>query len=176
MIVDDLKYPIGKYDEQPFSEKLKEEWIAEIAVLPQHLELVMQNLDVAQLHTAYRPGGWTVNQLVHHVADSHMNAFCRFKFILTENDYTIKAYKQDKWAGLPDTQNLPVNISITLLFALHKRWVEILKNIPAESWNRTAFHPVHNKMVSLWYLLGSYAWHGKHHVAHIQQLRKRMNW
>ena len=143
MIADDLKYPIGKYNEQPFSEKLKEEWIAEIAVLPQHLELVMQNLDVAQL---------------------------------TENDYTIKAYNQDKWAGLPDTQNLPVNISITLLFALHKRWVEILKNIPAESWNRTAFHPVHNKMVSLWYLLGSYAWHGKHHVAHIQQLRKRMNW
>ena len=86
MIVDDLKYPIGKYDEQPFSEKLKEEWIAEIAVLPQHLELVMQNLDVAQLHTAYRPGGWTVNQLVHHVADSHMNAYCRFKVALTEEN------------------------------------------------------------------------------------------
>lgn len=82
MIADDLKYPIGKYNEQPFSEKLKEEWIAEIAVLPQHLELVMQNLDVAQLHTAYRPGGWTVNQLVHHVADSHMNAFAGLNLYL----------------------------------------------------------------------------------------------
>lgn len=175
-MTDDLKYPIGKYAEQPFSESLKEEWIADIAHLPQHLEYAVQNLDEAQLQTPYRPGGWTVNQLVHHIADSHINAYTRFKFILTEEDYSIKAYQQDKWAELWDTKNLPVNISVTLLFALHKRWTEILKNISVEEWKRTAFHPVHQKKVSLWYLLGSYAWHGKHHVAHIIQLRKRMNW
>lgn len=174
--MEDLKYPIGKYTEQPFSEELKKEWIAAIGVLPQQLEIAVQNLDEAQLQTPYRPGGWTVNQLVHHVADSHINAYTRFKFILTEDDFKIKAYNQDMWAELPDTKNLPVNISITLLFALHKRWVEILKNISTQDWSRTAFHPVHNKNTTLWYLLGTYAWHGKHHVAHINQLRKRMNW
>ena len=174
--MEDLRYPIGKYVPQPFSEKQLQDWLIDIKFLPAHLENAVLNLDESQINTAYRPEGWTVKQLIHHVADSHMNAYIRFKLGLTEENPTIKTYDEAAWANLIDTQNLPVNISFTLLHALHARWVEILKGMATDDWNRTVYHPEQKKDITLWYLLGMYAWHGKHHVAHITALRQRMNW
>lgn len=174
--MEDLRYPIGKYITQPFSEKQMKEWLNDIKFLPQHLEHAILNLDAAQLGTPYREGGWTVKQLVHHVADSHMNAYIRFKLGLTEDNPTIKPYDEAAWAEMNDTKNLPINISLTLLHALHSRWFEILKHTNAEDLNRTVFHPEHKKEMSLWFLLGMYAWHSKHHVAHVTALRERMGW
>jgi hypothetical protein len=175
-MTEDLRYPIGKYSTQPFSGKLLGEWLTDIKFLPQHLENAILNLDEAQLDTVYREGGWTVKQVVHHVADSHMNAYMRFKLGLTENNPTIRPYDEAAWAEMDDTKNLPVNISITLLHALHVRWYEILRNLQPEDFNKTIFHPEHKKEMTLWYLLGMYSWHSRHHVAHITSLRERMNW
>lgn len=172
----DHRYPIGKYIAQPFSEKQLAEWLNDIKFLPQLLENAILNLDEAQLDTPYRDGGWTVKQLVHHVADSHMNAYIRFKLGLTEDKPVINAYREEVWAEMADTKNLPINISLTLLHALHLRWYEIVKNISEEEFNRTVFHPQHQKELSLWFLLGMYAWHGRHHVAHITALREKLGW
>ena len=172
----DTKFPIGKYEPQPFSENQKEAWLNDIKFLPQSLEYSVLNLDAAQLNTPYRDGGWTVKEVVHHVADSHINAYCRFKLGLTENNPTIRPYEQDLWAQLSDTQNLPINISLTLLHALHARWYEILRNMGDADWNKTIVHPEHGKTFTLWHLLGMYAWHGKHHVAHVRNLREKMGW
>ncbi len=174
--MENLQYPIGKYQPQPFSAKQLEQWIIDIKYLPNHLENAVINLDEHQLETPYRPDGWTVKQLVHHVADSHMNAYIRFKLGLTENSPVIKPYDEAAWALLSDTENLPINVSLTLLFALHTRWVVVLENIKEEDWNRTVFHPEQKKEITLWHLLGMYAWHSLHHTAHITALRQRMNW
>ena len=177
-----LRYPTGRLEDQaftgkePFSESIKNSQIRDIKFLPSLMEQAVENLDAQQLHTAYRPGGWTIHQVVHHVPDSHMNAYIRFKLGLTENNPVIKPYDEAAWAELSDTRNLPVNISLTLLHALHSRWVEVLINITEAEWNKTVFHPEHNKVISLWSLLATYAWHGKHHVAHITSLRERMGW
>lgn len=174
--MEDQRYPIGKYVVQPFSEKLWQEWIMDINNLPQHLENAVLNLDAAQLDTPYREGGWTVKQLVHHVADSHMNAYIRFKLGLTEDNPTIKPYVEAAWAEMPDTKNLPINISLTILHAVHARWKEILKGMSRENLDRTVFHPEHKKQITLWELLGMYAWHSRHHTAHVTSLRERMKW
>ena len=174
--MEDLRYPIGRYTAQPFSEKLREEWLIDIQFLPQHLENAVQNLDAAQLDTAYREGGWTVKQVVHHVADSHMNSLIRFKLGLTEDNPTIKPYDENEWVKLADTQNLPVNVSLTLLHALHIRLHELLKNMSRTDLDRTLFHPEPKKEFTLWEFLGLYAWHGRHHTAHITSLRERMGW
>ncbi|MBI2273700.1 MAG: putative metal-dependent hydrolase [Bacteroidetes bacterium] len=171
----DPRYPIGKYEPQPFSEAQKEKWLLDIKFLPEELERSLLNLDTVQLETTYRDGGWTVQQLVHHVADSHMNAYIRFKLGVTEENPTIKPYEEKLWAELPDNQ-LPVNISITLLHALHQRWYTAIKHLKEADWNRTVVHPEHGRQMSLWFLLGLYAWHGKHHTAHITSLRERNNW
>lgn len=176
MDTEQLKYPIGKYVPQPFSEAQLREWINDIKFLPENMEHAILNLDEAQLNTPYRPEGWTVKQLIHHVADSHMNAYIRFKLGLTEDNPTIKPYREELWAEMADTKNLPVNVSFTILHAVHKRWVEVLNYITTEQWNRTVVHPEHNKTMSLWYLLGMYAWHSRHHTAHITSLRERNNW
>ncbi len=173
----DPRYPIGKYEPKPFSIEQKVEWLADIKFLPLQLESALLNLDEAQLHTPYREGGWTVHQLVHHVADSHMNAYTRFKLGLTEDNPSIKPYDENKWAELPDVQKLPVNISVTILHALHARLYETLKYVSDDEWNNcTVFHPEHKKTMRLWFLLGMYAWHGKHHVAHITSLREKKGW
>jgi uncharacterized damage-inducible protein DinB len=173
----DPRYPIGEYEPKPFSIGQKIEWLADIKFLPLQLENAILNLDEAQLQTPYREGGWTVHQLGHHVADSHMNAYTRFKLGLTEDNPTVKPYDEKKWAELHDVQKLPVNISLTLLHALHLRLHETLKYVKDDEWNnRTIFHPEHKKTMRLWYLLGMYAWHGKHHTAQITSLRKRMKW
>ena len=172
----DPRYPIGKYQPQPFSAKQKQDWINDIRFLPGALEQAVLNLDETQLNTPYREGGWTIKQLVHHVADSHMNAYCKFKLGLTEENPTIKPYEEALWAQLSDTKNLPINISLTLLHALHARWIEILLNMSDEDFNRTVFHPEHKKDLTLWFLLGMYAWHSRHHTAHITSLREQKGW
>jgi hypothetical protein len=171
----DQRYPIGKYEPQPFSTAQKEKWLADIRFLPEELERSIINLDAAQLQTAYREGGWTVQQLVHHVADSHMNAYTRFKLGLTENNPVIKPYDEKAWALLPDN-DLPVNLSLTILHALHLRWYTAIKDIADADWERTVVHPEHGREMSLWLLLGLYAWHGKHHTAHINSLREIKGW
>jgi len=172
----DPRFPIGKYEQQPFSTKQKDEWIRDIKFLPQALENAVLNLDEGQLNTPYRDGGWSSKQVVHHVADSHMNAYIRFKLGLTEDNPTIKPYEQEPWSELADTRNLPINISLTLLHALHIRWVEILNNMKDEDFNRTVVHPEYQKTMTLWYLLGMYAWHSRHHTAHITSLREKKGW
>jgi hypothetical protein len=173
---EELRYPMGKYVAQPFSHKLKEQWLLDLKFLPDELEIAIQNLDEAQLHTPYREGGWTVKQLVHHVADSHINAYVRFKLALTEDNPAIKTYEEKDWAMLNDVEAVPIYVSLTLLHALHQRWVAAIKDISEGQWERTVFHPEHKKEMSLWYLLGMYAWHGKHHVRHITALRERKGW
>ncbi len=176
-MIADLRYPIGKYVIQPFSDKQLKDWLIDIKNLPLHLENTVLNLDDVQLNTVYREDGWMVKQVVHHVADSHMNAYIRFKLGLTEDNPTIRPYDEVKWAELKDSLELPVNISLTLLHALHSRWYHILKNLTRDSFlNNTVYHPEQKKEISLWDLLGMYAWHGKHHVAHIISLRERMKW
>lgn len=172
----DPRYPIGKYIEHPFSEKELQQRLLDIQSLPRHLEYAIINLDEAQLNTPYREGGWKVKQLVHHIADSHMNAYIRFKLGLTEINPSIIPYNEKLWAEMVDTKNLPINISITLLHALHSRWYEILKNISVEEWKKTVYHSEYKKEMTLWYLLGMYAWHSRHHVAHITSLREREGW
>jgi hypothetical protein len=172
----DLRYPIGTYQPKPFSQQQKDAWLNDIKFLPQLLENTIVNLDEDQLLTPYREGGWTIQQVVHHVADSHINAYCRFKLTLTEDNPTIRTYEEKDWALLSDVQNIPVNISITLLYALHTRWYSLISDLPLQAWERPLFHPGLQKEITLWYLLGNYSWHGKHHVAHITSLRERNKW
>ena len=172
----DPRYPIGKYEPQPFSEHQKQEWLNDIRFFPQTLENSILNLDEAQLNTPYREGGWRVKQLVHHVADSHINAYCRFKLGLTEENPAIRPYEEQLWAELHDIDTVPINISLTLLHALHARWYATIKNLGNEDWNRTVVHPEHKKTFTLWHLLGMYSWHGRHHVAHITTLRANKGW
>lgn len=176
-----LRYPIGKFEDHELSkssydEKIKATHLQDFQLCPSMLEQAIANLDEYQLNVPYREGGWTSKQVIHHVADSHMNAYIRFKLALTEDNPVIKPYDEVAWAELSDTQTLPVNISLTLLHALHTRWVALMKAMSEQDWERTLFHPEHNRQISLWYLLGSYAWHGRHHVAHITSLRERMGW
>ena len=177
----DLRYPLGKASEQPFSkdgfsENVKASYFLDIQQCPAILEGAISNLDEQQLNVPYREGGWSSKQVIHHVADSHMNAYMRFKWGLTEDNPTIKTYEEAAWAELSDSQNLPVNISLTLLHALHLRWHELMKNMTEADWNKTVYHPEHKKNMTLWDLLKIYSWHGKHHAAHITSLRERMNW
>ncbi len=178
----DLRYPIGKAEDQPFADKemydenIKEVHLNDIQYCPRLLEAAVLNLDEHQLNTSYRDKGWTLKQVVHHVADSHINAYVRFKLALTEYNPVIKPYDEAAWANLSDTQDVPINISLTLLHALHLRWVTLMRNMRETDWQRTVFHPEHKRFITLWYMLGSYAWHGKHHAAHITSLRERMNW
>jgi uncharacterized damage-inducible protein DinB len=173
----DVRYPIGKFETQPYSEQLRLKWLRDIKFLPNDIELAIQTFDEHQFDTPYREGGWTIKQLVHHVADSHMNAYIRFKLGLTEDNPTIRPYEEKDWANLKDVFNVPVNVSVTLLHALHRRLHSVLESITEEQFTtRTIFHPEHQKQMTLWHLLGMYAWHGKHHVAHITQLKELKGW
>ena len=172
----DLRYPIGKHQMVPFSQEEKEAKLADILFLPRMLEYAVLNLNDDQIQPPYREGGWTVNQVIHHVADSHMNAFIRFKLGLTEDNPTIKPYIQSAWGETADVTAVPVNLSITLLHSLHHRWYELLKTITDEQWERTIYHPEQERKITLWELLLIYAWHGKHHAAHVTNLREQMGW
>ena len=172
----DPRFPIGKYEPKAFSNELKEQWLLDIKFLPEELELAVNNLDEFQLDTPYREGGWQVKQLIHHMADSHMNAYIRFKLGLTEDKPTIKPYDEKLWANTADNETVPVNVSLTLLHALHQRWYATIKDLTEDQFERTVVHPEHGRVMSLWFLLGLYAWHGKHHVAHILSLRENKGW
>ena len=174
--MDDLRYPVGKFKyDGPPSEEQKKEYLNNIAATPANLRAAVKGLSEAQLDTPYRPGGWTVRQVVHHVPDSHMNSYVRFKLALTEDDPTIKPYAEDKWAELADTKATPIEVSLTLLDSLHDRWMRLLRSLTPDDWKKTYRHPALGAM-TLEKTLALYAWHGKHHVAHITALRKQKSW
>ncbi|MFJ8526535.1 YfiT family bacillithiol transferase [Bacillus sp. NPDC094106] len=171
----DLRYPIGQFTyEENITEEMIDKWIQEIEDLPHELTKAIKDLDNKQLDTPYRIGGWTVRQVVHHVVDSHMNSYIRFKLALTENNPTIKPYREEKWAELPDSR-LPVDVSLVLLEALHKRWVNLLYSLEATDLEKTFNHPESGE-TKLAVAIGLYAWHGRHHTTHITSLRKRLGW
>jgi uncharacterized damage-inducible protein DinB len=172
----DPRFPIGKFHyEGQVSEEQKQAYLDDIAQTPSNLRAAVKGLSDSQFDTPYRPGGWTIRQVVHHVPDSHMNSYVRFKLALTEDEPTIKPYAEDRWAELADNKSTPVEVSLIMLDSLHDRWVRLLRSLTPEDWKRTFRHPDLGPM-TLEKTLALYAWHGKHHVAHIAELRKRMSW
>ena len=171
----DLRYPIGPADKStPLSSGERAQRIDAIGATPSLLRQAVAGLSDDQLDTPYRPGGWTVRQTVHHVADSHINAFVRFRLGLTEENPTIKPYDEKAWSELPDMQ-LPIEVSLRLLDGLHERWVHMLRAQPSAAFERRIFHPENGPM-TLDAVLSMYAWHGRHHTAHITSLRERQGW
>jgi hypothetical protein len=173
----ELRYPVGKFDfDAPINDADYPKLITAIAEAPVALRSAVAGLTRDQLETRYRPGGWTVKQVVHHVPDSHLNAYTRFKLALTENEPTIKTYDEAAWAELPDSRKVPMEVSLDLLDALHLRWVALLRSMDTADFNRGLRHPEHGRVLTLRQMLGLYAWHGRHHVAHITSLKKREGW
>jgi hypothetical protein len=174
----DLRYPIGKHEifrNAVLTPQERKIAIDQIAQSPAHLKTAISGLNSQQLDTPYRPEGWTVRQVVHHLPDSHINAYVRFKLALAENEPTIKPYDQALWAKLQDSCDTPVEVSLALLAALHERWTTLLRGMHAEDFERRVNHPEIG-VVTLDGFLSTYAWHGQHHVAHITSLRDRMGW
>jgi len=173
---DDLKYPIGRVQFKPtLTPNERAELIKAIAAAPNELRKAVAGLNDKQLDTSYRADGWTIRQVVHHVADSHLNAFVRLKLALTEERPTIKPYKEALWANLPDAR-LPIEASLRLTEALHERWVALMNALDDSAWSRTYIHPESGRTFTLDEMTELYAWHGRHHVAHITELRKRSGW
>jgi DinB family protein len=172
----DPRYPIGKFSfAGPLTEDQKARFLDEIEQTPARMRAATHGLSDKQLDTPYRDGGWTVRQVVHHVPDSHMNSYMRFKLALTENEPTIRSYMEDLWAELPEAKTAPIELSLALLEDLHKRWMLMLRAISPADWKRTFRHPEIGLM-TLEKNLAAYAWHGRHHVAHIAALREKMGW
>jgi hypothetical protein len=171
-VISDPRYPIGHFQ---FGGTLSDEEIQQsiqtIQEFPARLKKLVEKYSEQQLDTPYREDGWTIRQVVHHVADSHMNAYIRFKLALTEDKPTIKPYNQKAWAEMIDSKSLPVSVSISLLTALHERWTTILKAMDAEDFHRTFFHPEYTKFTELSEIVAMYAWHGNHHYAHIESIK-----
>jgi len=176
MATEEVRYPIGKFaaQESHSTEELNS-CIKRIESLPERIELASKNLSDAQLDTPYRDGGWTVRQVIHHVADSHMNAYIRVKWMLTEPTPVIKAYDEKAWAQTGETSAAP-DLSISLLKSLHAKWVVLLRTLTADQLQKQYIHPDTQKHVALHNLIGMYAWHGDHHLAHITELKKSMGW
>ncbi len=163
-----LQYPIGRFSFHPvMTEKELHQCIERISSLPARLREQMNLMDAGQWDTPYRPGGWTVRQVVHHLADSHANAFIRFKLALTEDNPTIKPYMEERWAELPDTSDVSPLVSVQFLEALHARWAVLLRSMQPADWQKTVFHPERERNITLWEMLTLYAWHGDHHLGHI---------
>lgn len=172
----DLRYPTGKFHRpRSVTPSERAEMISAIAALPAELRAAVEGLDEQQLDTPYRPDGWTVRQVVHHLADSHINSYVRFKLALTESTPTVKGYDEALWAELPEARQAPLEISLALLDALHRRWTLMLGAMSDEDFSRTFEHSEHGE-IRLDVNTALYAWHGRHHVAHITALRDRMNW
>jgi uncharacterized damage-inducible protein DinB len=171
----DLRYPIGNFHAPPALSPAERAAALEVlAATPTRLRAAVEGLDDQQLDTPYRPGGWTVRQVVHHLPDSHLNSFVRFKLGLTEDEPAIRTYDEKTWAGLPDAA-LPIDVSLRLLDALHERWVALLAALDDSAWERRIEHPEWG-VLRLDQLLAQYAWHSRHHVAHITSLRERNGW
>jgi hypothetical protein len=172
----DLSYPIGKFERPAVvAPELRAQFIEDIAAGPARLREAVRGMNDQQLDTCYRPGGWTVRQVIHHVADSHINSYCRFRLALTEAEPRVKGYEEKDWAELPDAKSMPVEVSLTLLESLHSRWVNLLRSLEDADFART-FHHSELGAVRLDTNLALYAWHSKHHAAHITGLRERMGW
>lgn len=172
----DPRYPIGKYEmPSQITPQMRATAIQEIASTPEKVRTAVKGLNDAQLDTPYRAGGWTVRQVVHHIPDSHMNAYIRWRLALTENEPTIKPYEESAWAKLEDAAHAPVEVSLRLLETLHERWVRMLHSVQPEEFSRTFRHPDHGVRTLDW-MLFLYAWHGQHHTAHITELRKQKGW
>lgn len=172
----DLRYPVGKFTySNPPTDEQRKKLIEDIEQTPGRLRAAVQDLSPQQLDTPYREGGWTVRQVAHHVPESHMNAYIRFKLALTEDEPTIKPYAEDRWAETLDVKSTPIEVSLALLDSLHDRWVRLLRAMKPDEWKRTFRHPELGIM-PLEKNLALYSWHGQHHVAHVTDLRKRLGW
>ena len=172
----DPRYPIGKFSYAgPLTTEQKRQYLDDIDQAPAKLRAAVRGLSDHQLDTPYRDGGWTPRQVAHHVADSHMNSYIRFKLALTEDDHTIKPYLEDRWAELSEAKHAPVAVSLALLDSLHRRWMLMLRNLTDADWQRTFRHPEIGPM-TLEKTLALYSWHGRHHVAHVTSLREKMGW
>jgi uncharacterized damage-inducible protein DinB len=173
----DLRYPIGTFQRRDqLSADERRTMIDTIAAAPARMREAVSGLSDAQLDTPYREDGWTVRQVLHHVPDSHLNAYIRLKLALTEDDPAIRPYDEALWAALPDSKETPVDVSLTLLESLHARWVTLLRSMNDADFRRTLRHPEHSGILTLDWLVAMYAWHSRHHVAHITSLRERHGW
>ncbi|MCL7763083.1 putative metal-dependent hydrolase [Polaribacter sp. Z014] len=177
MTLEELKYPIGRTNiPENITKKNIEDWISILERFPQELEYLTKNLSDNQLDTPYREGGWTIRQVVHHCYDSHHNSYTRFKWALTEDNPIIKAYYEERWAELQDAKSAPIFLSIDALKALHSKWVYLLRDLKDAELEKTFIHPSDNKKVHLKESICIYAWHSKHHFAHIEELMIRNGW
>ncbi len=177
MSLETLQYPVGRFVRPAnVTEALLKAYISDISTFPERLSAAVQSLSDEQLDTAYRPGGWTVRQVVNHCADSHMNAMIRLKLALTEDQPTIKPYDQDSWAALPDSLHMPVGPALQMLEGIHARWTMLLRNMSTEDFSRTFVHPEYGTVYRLDENTGLYAWHCNHHLGHITALIKAKNW
>ncbi len=177
MAPNDIRYPTGKFSPKDgrLTATEREALIERIAGVPAHLRSAVAGLTEEQLDTPYRDGGWSPRQLAHHIADSHLNSFVRFKLALTEENPTICTYEQALWGETPDVLGVPVSSSLSIVEGLHGRWVALLRSMSAEDFQRTLLHPEIGR-IDLDFMLQLYAWHGAHHVAHITGLRERRGW
>jgi hypothetical protein len=175
--IDSVRYPVGKY-EKP-DKVLKSDisrWRKEIERLPRDLKKLVAGWNNEQLDSPYRDGGWTVRQVIHHLADSHINAYCRIKWALTEDNPTVKPYEEKLWAELSDARTADIKSSLQILTGIHKRWGLAIRAMSKEDYKRTFFHPVNGSNQSIGEIIGMYAWHGRHHLAHIQNLKTAKGW
>jgi hypothetical protein len=171
------KHPIGLYIKpETITKDTIEIYISSISSLPGKLRKAIAHLSDEQLDTSYRPGGWTIRQLVHHLADAHINGYIRFKLALTEENPNIKPYNENKWSELIDARTLPIEPSLKLIDGLHNRWTVLLNSMTIEDFKKTYYHPEHGKKLNLDEVLGEYAWHSDHHLAQITELKKRKGW
>jgi hypothetical protein len=175
---DDLRYPIGRMPvlDDEITAQQREEWIRTIEELPKKLRQAVRGFTPDRWDTPYRPGGWTVRQVVHHIPDSHMNAYVRVKLALTEDEPTIKPYDEAAWAELADTRDADPQVSLALLEALHSRWAVLWRSLPEQAFRRTYRHPEHGRLFTLEQVLAMYAWHSEHHLRHVTALCERMGW
>ena len=172
-----LKYPIGKFElPETISKDILAKWITTISTFPTLLENEVIHLNDEQLDSPYRSDGWTIRQVIHHCADSHMNSLIRLKLALTEVQPTVKPYFEDRWSELADSKNMPIQPSIKMIAGIHERWSFLLNNLREEQFARTFIHPEHGKEFRVDENIGLYAWHCNHHLAHITETKKRNNW
>jgi DinB superfamily len=172
----DPRYPIGKFERKgPLTAQDRTRLIESMSAAPERFRAAVAGLNDSQLDTPYREGGWTVRQLIHHLADSHMNSYVRFRLTATENEPTIKPYDEKLWADLPDARTSPIDPSLQMLDGIHRRWVLLMKSFGPDDFARGMVHPEHGRM-TLDDALGLYEWHGRHHAAHITSLRQQRNW
>ncbi|NIK75723.1 putative damage-inducible protein DinB [Paenibacillus castaneae] len=174
--MDKLRYPIGRYSFEGMTVKHREQWIADMEKLPSQLAAALSDLDETQLDTPYRSGGWTVRQVVHHLADASINSFGRFKLALTEANPTIKPFNADRWAETADSLQASPSTSAAIIEGIYARWVLLLRSMESADFERMFYHPEKGSQIGLAYFLGYVSWHGRHHVAHITSLRERKDW